>query len=140
MSIKLEHEARAIGNGLQSSGFGFDPTAIITIALALWQQCQKSRDPAENPAEMLRARFHDGKFDQELLDDARFSARKANRIAFRRRESPKRRLSEAELDQLSTAAFLHVLDADDEVLNACCAEVDEMSFDLEDGLESEDAD
>jgi len=135
MTIKLEVESRTIANGLQSSGFGFDPISIITIALGLWSQCQQKQSPGENPAEMLRARFNDGKFDQELLDDARHNARKANRIAFRRGQSEKRHLSDEELDQVSTAAFMHVMDADDDVLKSCGAEAFGMSFDDDDDAE-----
>jgi hypothetical protein len=131
MSISLSVEARAIGSGLQSRGFGFDPTAIITIALTLWQVCLRQRDPEANPAELLRARFNGGKFDEGILQDARPNARRANRIAFRRGESPKRRLSDDELDQLTTAAFLHVLDADDEVLTACASEAEDSSADFD---------
>lgn len=127
--IKLEVEARAVGNDLQADGFEFDPTPIITIAFALWHDCLQKRDPNANPAEMLRGRFKDGKFDQELLDDARHRARKANKIAFHRGESKKRHLSEPELDQISTRAFLHVMDADDEVLKSCGLEASGMTFD-----------
>lgn len=133
--IKLDVEARTVGQGLQSDGFEFDPTPIITIAFALWQQCLQKRDPTANPAEHLRARFNDGKFDSELLDEARHGARKANRIAFRRGESKKRHLSDPELDQISTKAFLHVMEADDDVLRECGAEAFGMSFDDHDDEE-----
>ena len=117
-----------------SDGFGFDPVSIITIALAVWQQCFQKQNPTGNAAEHLRARFNDGKFDQDLLDEARHGARKANRIAFRRGESPKRHLDDDELDQISTKAFLHVMDADDQVLKECGAEAFGMSLD-DDGAE-----
>lgn len=132
MTIKLENESRAIASGLQSDGFEFDPISIITIAIGLWSQCQQKRDPESNPADVLRARMTDGKFDQDLLDEARHNAKRANRIAFRQGKSKKRHLSDSELDQLSTAAFLHVVDADDDVLKACGLEASAMTFD-EDG-------
>lgn len=135
MSIKLRVEAGAIGRNLQAKGFGFDPISIITIVLGLWQQCQQKADPNANPAEVLRGRMTDGKFNQDLLDEARHNAKRANRIAFRRGESPKRHLSDEELDQISTAAFAHVIEADDEVVSTCAKEASEMTFDDEDGAE-----
>lgn len=126
--ISLNVESRTVARGLMSDGFGFDPTPIITIAFAVWQQCFQKQNPTGNAAEHLRSRFKDGKFDQELLDEARHGARKANRIAFRRGEAPKRHLDDDELDLISTKAFLHVMDADDEVLNECGAEAFGMSL------------
>lgn len=136
MSIRLKVEAGAIASSVRESGFSFDPTMIITIALALWNNCHQKQNPGVNPAEMLRGRMDENKnFDQDLLDQARHNAKRANHIAFIRGWSEQRHLTDAELDMISTGAFRHIADADDEVLQACGREASEMVFDDDGGAE-----
>jgi hypothetical protein len=131
MSSKLETESRVISSGLSAS-LGFDPISIVTALLPILLNCFNSQETG-NAAEFLKDRYDEptGKFDQHLLERARPAARRAARKAFRAGQSDKKHLSTEQLDEITSQAFKHAMEADDDILQACATEASSINTDAE---------
>lgn len=122
--VKLNVEARAMAKGLQEQGFGFDPTPILTIALALFSQCSAKENPNESPADVARNSYDEqtDSFDPHAIGRARLGMRKAVNISIRRGETPKRHFSIPELDAMTIKVFRSTMEADEDIVRSCMAE------------------
>lgn len=121
---KLRIEARAIGKSLQADGFSFDPTSIITLAVAMFSQCSAKENPGESAADVARNAYDEetDTFDPHAIGRARLGMRKAVRISIRRGETPKRNFSIQELDAMTVKTFRATMEADEDIVRSCTAE------------------
>ena len=98
----------------------FDPISIINIFLPLLMQCISS-EVKKDPQSYLRSHYSPeaDKFDRLLIVQSRGQARKANRIAFKQGNAPKRVLTADEADDLSHSAFMEIMEAPTPSLKLC---------------------
>lgn len=118
----LETEAKTV-SAAAAPKLGFDPISIVTILLPFLMNCFKRTEGGDMKA-FLEDHYdeHTDTFDAHLVDRCRRNARRAARKA------GSRKLSVAELDEITIASLRRGLDADESDVAACmaaCPEGDE---------------